>query len=176
MFQKKLDLVQSNLQEHFAVIKERNMIIRDKLSEYAGGKSLKGDEVVGWLGEIYGKILLGGKLVRDECQHDVETRRGWRVSVKTRKGKNKGWNLTSAIPKIEGSGCPTHLMFVHLNEDFLLERIWLYPWRVLRKLGRFMEHRVHGNLRSYRFSVQSPSDERYLVYPLIGDHWKSART
>ena len=44
--------------------------IREKLSGYADGKHLKGNELVGWLGEIYGKLLLDGKLVHDREEHD----------------------------------------------------------------------------------------------------------
>ena len=91
--------------------------IHQKLSSYADGKTLKGNELVGWLGEIYGKLLLDGKLVNDSEEHDLVTPAGWRVSVKTRKGFKSGWRQSSAIPKIEGQECPTHLLFAHLNDD-----------------------------------------------------------
>jgi len=35
-------------------------------------KTLKGNELVGWLGEIYTKIVLNGHLVDDSYEHDVE--------------------------------------------------------------------------------------------------------
>ncbi|MGH9822345.1 MAG: hypothetical protein ACREDR_03725 [Blastocatellia bacterium] len=44
--------------------------IRDKLLCYADGKYPKGDELVGWLGEIYGKLLCDGVLVDDSVDHD----------------------------------------------------------------------------------------------------------
>lgn len=40
--------------------------IREKLANYADEKSLKGYEIVGWLGEIYVKLLFDGHLVDDE--------------------------------------------------------------------------------------------------------------
>jgi hypothetical protein len=50
-----------------AAIQQR---IRERLSEHADGKNLKGNELVGWLGEIYGKILFDGRLVSDDKEHD----------------------------------------------------------------------------------------------------------
>ena len=87
-----------------------------------------------------------------------------RISVKARKGKAKGWNRTSDIPKIEGAACPTNLMFVHLNDDYSVDRIWLYPWEDLRKSGWFKEHIVRGSRRSFFFQVNLGSDEKYLIY------------
>src|ERR1700694_2614597 len=99
--------------------------IHMKLSEYADGKTLKGNELVGWLGEIYGKLLLDGTLVHDREEHDFVCSDGRKVSVKTRKGFGAGWRRTSAIPKIDGQHCPTHLLFVHLRDDYSIDRIWL---------------------------------------------------
>lgn len=64
--------------------------IRNKLTAYADGKTLKGNELVGWLGEIYGKLLLDGTLVHDREEHDFVCADGSRVSVKTRKGFGTG--------------------------------------------------------------------------------------
>jgi hypothetical protein len=44
--------------------------IQQRLVSEADGKTLKGNELVGWLGEIYGKMLMGGKLVSDREEHD----------------------------------------------------------------------------------------------------------
>ena len=164
MSRKELEQLELGLQKHFTAIKQEQTAIRKKLSLYANGKNLKGDELVGWLGEIYGKLILDGTLVSDEREHDFETKDGMLISVKARKGKAKGWNRTSAIPKIEGAHCPTHLMFVHLNDDYSVDRIWLYPWEDLRKSGRFKEHIVRGNWRSFFFQVNFGSDEKYLIY------------
>ncbi len=138
--------------------------IHKKLSDYADGKTLKGNELVGWLGEIYGKLLLNGKLVDDSEEHDLVTPTGWRVSVKTRKGFNVGWQRSSAIPKIEGEGCPSHLLFVHLSDDYSAERIWLYSWPELVAENRFTKHIVRGSHRSFIFSVDANKDKPRLVY------------
>jgi len=74
--------------------------IKKRLLVHADGKNLKGGELVGWLGEIYGKLLLGGTLVNDGKEHDFVSSDGRRISVKTRNGKNSGWKKSSAIPKI----------------------------------------------------------------------------
>lgn len=55
--------------------------IRDKLLDHADGKHLKGDELVGWLGEIYGKLLYDGTLVGDGEEHDFISNDCRRVSV-----------------------------------------------------------------------------------------------
>ena len=164
MSQKELEKLELELQKHLTAIKQEQTTIHKILTQYANGKNLKGDEIVGWLGEIYGKILLDGTLVSDDLEHDFETKNGMRISVKARKGKAKGWNRTSAIPKIEGANCPTHLMFVHLNDDYSVDRIWRYPWEDLRKSGRFKKHIVRGILRSFFFQVNPSSDERYLMH------------
>jgi hypothetical protein len=74
--------------------------IKKKLKAYSDGKTLKGDEIVRWYGEICCRELTGGRLVPDKYEHDVETPEGHKISVKTRKGMGSGWNATSAIPKI----------------------------------------------------------------------------
>src|SRR5690242_10386891 len=95
----------------FAGLASLQTKIRGMLTRYADRKTLKGNELVGWLGEIYGKLLLDGTLVHDREEHDFICVDGRRVSVKTRKGFGRGWQKTSAIPKFDGETCPTHLLF-----------------------------------------------------------------
>jgi hypothetical protein len=90
--------------------------IRQKLSAYADGKTLKGDELVGWLGETCGKLHLDGKLVDDSAEHDFVTPKDWRVSVTTRRGSKTGWQRSSAAPRIDGDGCRTHLLCAVRND------------------------------------------------------------
>ena len=135
--------------------------IRKELERYADGKELKGDEIVGWLGEIYAKLLLDGNLVPDDFKYDVQAGNK-KVAVKARKGRKSSWKRSSAIPKIEGRGCPTHLMFFHLNDDYSIDRVWLYPWTDLVKGKRFRKHIVRGNFRSYYFRVDVEKDNKYL--------------
>ncbi len=138
--------------------------IQDKLKEHSDDKVLKGNELVGWLGEIYTKIIFNGYLVDDSFEHDVESFDDLKISVKTRKGRNSGWTRSSAIPKIEGNECPTHLMFVHLNDNYSVSSMWLYPWQDLFTAGRFKKHIVRGNFRSYYMSVNKNKDGKYKIY------------
>lgn len=138
--------------------------IRERLSLHADGKTLKGNELVGWLGEIYGKLLFNGTLVDDREEHDFVASNDFRASVKTRKGWKSGWRQTSAIPKIEGTDCPTHLLFVHLNDDYSIDRIWLFHWEQLAADGRFKRHMVRGAQRSFIFAVDEERDKRFVVY------------
>ncbi|MBG0795168.1 hypothetical protein IYY11_17585 [Methylocystis sp. H62] len=147
--------------EELALLQSR---IRYRLISHADGKNLKGNELVGWLGEIYGKKLYSGTLVSDREEHDFTTDDGWKVSVKTRRGGNRGWNRSSAIPKVEGENCPTHLLFVHLDTNYCVARMWLFDWGELKATGRFQQHIVRGEPRSYIFSLREESDHKYLVY------------
>ena len=143
---------------------EIEIAIRDALIAHTDGKKLKGNERVGWLGETYIKIIFDGKMVHDSLEHDVETSSGWRISVKTRKGREKGWQRTSAIPKIDGSDCPTHLAFVNLDDNYAVNKIWLHEWSCLLADGRFKKHIVRKQHRSYIFSVNERRDAGSLIY------------
>lgn len=138
--------------------------ICERLSGYADGKRLKGNELVGWLGEIYGKLLLDGKLVHDREEHDFVCTDGALVSVKTRKGLGTGWQRISAIPKLDGRQCPTHLLFVHLHDDYSIDRIWLFPWSVLATKERFKSHTVRGSHRSFIFTLDEKKDKAHVIH------------
>jgi len=131
---------------------------------HADGKLLKGYELVGWLGEVYVKLLYDGRLVSDKYEHDVETKRGWRISVKTRRGNGSGWKQSSAIPRFEGEACPTHLASVHLCNNYRLDRIWLYSWPDLCASNRFKIKFVRGEFRSYIFKLDEGMDKDCLAY------------
>ena len=138
--------------------------IRTILTGYADGKILKGDELVGWLGEIYGKLRLDGTLVHDKEEHDIICTDGRRVSVKTRKGFRSGWRRTSAIPKFNGKTCPSHLLFVHLRDDYSIDRMWLFAWSDLVSTDRFKRHIVRGEHRSYIFTLNEVKDNANVIY------------
>jgi hypothetical protein len=159
--------LQSQLAGHFQQLGRIETLIREVLAAHADGKKLKGNERVGWLGEIYIKTLFGGKLVEDSFEHDVETSTGLRISVKTRKGCNNGWQRSSAIPKIEGPDCPTHLAFVRLDDTYTVDKVWLYEWSTLLQTGRFKKHIVREKMRSYIFQVNERNDKDFLIYSAI---------
>ena len=159
-----LDLHRS-LQEDFDAVYTGIKNIKCKLQEYTDGKTLKGDEIVGWYGEICCRQLTGGKLVPDNLEYDVLTPEGYKISVKARKGIGSGWNSTSAIPKIEiDEEAPTHLMFIHLSDDYSIKEIWLFKWEELHRTGRFLEHIVRGNRRSFLVRINPATDRKYLIY------------
>lgn len=160
----RMDRIEKDFAGLFTTLSMTQKKIRELLAEYSDGKVLKGDELVGWLGEIYTKIALDGFMVDDSFEHDVETSSGLTVSVKTRRGINSGWTRSSAIPKIEGEGVPSHLMFVHLNHEYVVNSMWLYPWHELLSAERFRKHNVRGNFRSYYMSVNPTKDAKYKVY------------
>ena len=165
MYPDVMNKLERDLHEHFTIIMREQSIIKKKLSLFADNKKLKGDEIVGWLGEIYGKLFFAGSLVNDSFEHDFETSSGFRISVKTRKGIGRGWNVTSAIPSIkEGKDCPTHLLFIHLNEDYTVDKMWFYPWSELLENNRFTTKTVRGKFRSYIFKVKIRDDDNYIIY------------
>lgn len=152
------------LRECFDQLCELQAQVKRTLVPHADGKPLKGYELVAWLGEVYVKLLYDGRLVSDRHEHDVETSRGWRISVKTRRGNESGWKQSSAIPKFEGEDCPTHLAFVHLHNNYRLDRIWLFRWPELCANNRFKQKLVRGEFRSYIFKLDEAKDQNYLVY------------
>jgi hypothetical protein len=137
--------------------------IRDKISTYANERKLKGNELVAWLGEIYVKLLYDGLLADETEEPDVYCKDGKQISVKTRKGVS-AWNRTSGIPRMYGDGIPTHLAFVHLHDNYALDRIWLFPWEDLIRNNRFKQKKVRGNELDYYFILNENRDLKYLVY------------
>lgn len=156
--------LEAECQSLFSKLADLQKEIQKKLEVHADGKNLKGNELVGWLGEIYGKLFFDGKLVDDREEHDFVSADGLQVSVKARKGWNSGWKRTSAIPKIKGGDCPTHLLFVHLNDDYSIDRMWLLDWRQLVTAERFKKHIVRGAHRSFIFTIDEVEDKSHVVY------------
>jgi len=161
---KEFQNVESEFKSLFSTLARTQERIRKELEAYADGKVLKGNELVGWLGEIYTKIIFSGRMVDDSFEHDVETSDGLRISVKTRKGTRSAWTRSSAIPKIEGTDCPTHLCFVHLDNNYSVSSIWHFPWSYLLDTDRFRKHMVRGNFRSYYMNVNPSRDEEFKIY------------
>lgn len=138
--------------------------IHEEIKEHADEKVLKGNERVGWLGEIYGKTLYGGKLVDDTHEHDFVANNGrMRVSVKTRKGRKKGWQKSGIVRSIDGEKTPTHFMFVHLNDNYSVDRIWNFPWTYLMQNGRLREKVVRNQMLGWQISIRDTLDGDYLI-------------
>ena len=170
MNDKKITEFYLKIQEHCNEIEARNKAIKTVLDTYANGKKLKGDELVGWLGEIYGKLILGGEIhAADDKDYDIFTE-DKRVSVKARKGDNAGWTRSSIIPRIDLTSAddPTHLLFVHLKNDYSLKSAWLFSWDWLVEKNRFIEKKVRGKFVGHYFSVKPEADIEFLCWPTDG--------
>jgi hypothetical protein len=163
---KTLALLEASLKDDFSLIKRATSSIKTKLQKFADGKDLKGDEITGWLGEVYGKLYFGGKLVPDNHDYDLLAQ-NMRISIKARKGYNKGWNISSTIPRIDGDDCPTHLAFVHFTDSYSLDRIWIFSWKELKEKQRFLKKKVHGLNRGYYIKIDSIRDEDNLSFRFI---------
>ncbi len=156
--------LESELLKKFNVLQSIQEEIVEILKNYSNGKVLKGNEIVGCLGEIYTKMIFGGFLVDDSNEHDVETKEGLKISVKTRKGRNSGWKQTSIIPKINGENTPTDLVFVNLRKDYTVNKIWRYKWSDLIEKNRFREKYVRGTFRGYYILVDEKGDIKNCIY------------
>lgn len=142
--------------------------IQDKIKEIllpmADGKQLRGNDIVGLLGEIYAVKMLSGKLLPDGKETDIDVPDcKMRVSVKARKetSDKNSWKQTSDIHKIEDSDC-THLIFLKFDKEYRIANVWLYPWEVVEK--RAEEHNSRGTMMGYIFRVNPKEDEKYLRY------------
>ncbi len=155
----------NSLKEDFITVQTGIKNIKEKLRSHSDGKTLKGDEIVGWYGEVCCRQITGGKLVPDNNEYDVVTPEGNKISVKTRKGYGSGWKTTSAIPKINiDEDSPTHLMFIHLAKDYSVKEIWLFEWDELLHNNRFIPHVVRGNRRAYIFRINPDIDHKNLIF------------
>lgn len=142
--------------------------IQDKIKEIllpmADGKQLRGNDIVGLLGEIYAVKMLSGKLLPDGKETDIDVPDcKMRVSVKARKetSDKNNWKQTSDIHKIKDSDC-THLMFIKFDKEYRVANVWLYPWEVVEK--RAEKHNSRGTMMGYIFRVNPKEDEKYLRY------------
>ena len=68
--------LENSLMPKLAAIAAARNDVHEVIQSLANGKKLKGDEIIGWLGEIYGKIWFGGELVDDSLEHDLLTEDG----------------------------------------------------------------------------------------------------
>jgi hypothetical protein len=160
--------LEKKLEDELRTVSQAVLRIRKVLEDLADGKALKGDELVAWLGEVYGKLLFGGTLVDESHEHDFTTSDGRRISVKARRDRNSGgsWRRSSGIPRIEGADCPTHLLFIRLDEDYRVREMWLHDWNALLKSERFKSHKVREVHRAYYFEVKEAADAQQKIYPV----------
>ncbi len=108
------------------------------------------------------KLLFDGLLADETKSMMFIAKTSKLISVKTRKGQT-GWSRSSGIPRTHGDDIPTHLAFVHLFENYALDRIWLFPWKDLIENNRFRK-KVRGNQLDYYFVLDERNDLKCVVY------------
>lgn len=158
-----LHAFETDLGEFFKSLVSITESIRQYIQKHTKRK-LKGDEIVGWLGEVYAKFLVDGEVeIDDSLDYDV-TAPSMRISVKARKGTQRNWNRTSSIPSNELSqeNGPTHLLFLQLNDDYRLKRAWLYDWNQVQPYFK----PVKAGSSMYYFKVKIERDRECLIYPI----------
>ena len=67
------------------------------------------------------------------------------------------------IRSVHGKNSPTHLLFVHLNNDYSIDRIWRFDWTYLDKKKRLREKKVRGVMIGWQFTVKDVRDKNYLI-------------
>jgi|AntRauTorckE5430_2_1112549.scaffolds.fasta_scaffold11770_3 hypothetical protein len=111
--------------------------VHNAIKPYTDGFSLKGNETVGWLGEMYAFQFFGGKIEKDSLSYDLTVTdsagKVEKLEVKTRRvtvGSN--WSTTGVIKlnQIANDGKfsvdigndqnPTHLVFIKLYNNYSL--------------------------------------------------------
>lgn len=163
----RLDKVKSKIEKDLDHLLNAQNKIKDLLKEFSDSKLLKGDELTGWLGEIYCKILFNGTLVDESNEHDfVEQVTGKKYAVKARKSDKRGWNVTSAISKIEGQDCPDFLLFIHFTISYEVKSIWKYEWQEIFRENRFKPKKVRGSNNRWVFIVSKKKDKKHLIYSI----------
>lgn len=127
------------------------------------GKKAKGDQLVSVLGEAAVAALTGGTVLPSEdTETDVLVGK-LRISVKTRRGNGKGWTQTSPISSNHPKAID-YLAFVHLNSSYLVNKIWLFPWKQLLKDGRVRSKKVRENSRGFLFHLSPQRDAPFLIF------------
>lgn len=163
-----LKVLEEGTKEYFQAVKRANEDVKRYLQGYiSSGRLHKGYEIVGWYGEIVTQELLGGVVIADDTKdYDVENiEKKERYSVKTRMGTKGNWKVTSLIPNNTiDNDSPTHLIFVHLDDEYKVESVWSYPWEYLVNNNRLRPKSVKGVVRGYTLTVKVSLDKQFLVF------------
>lgn len=127
----RIDDVFNLIKQELKELQEINERIVKKLSEHVDERKLKGNEIVGSLGELYAKSFFDGQITKeDTLEYDVIAD-DKKISVKTRRktDTSNSWVRTSHISSNQiTENSPTHLLFVQLKDNYEVNRMWLYPW------------------------------------------------
>ena len=80
-------------------------------------------------------------------------------------GTKGNWKVTSLIPNNTiDNDSPTHLIFVHLDDEYKVESVWSYPWEYLVNNNRLRPKSVKGVVRGYTLTVKVSLDKQFLVF------------
>ena len=134
--------------------------LQGKVQQHWDGNVLRGADPVAWLGLVYAKCLLNGRLLVRDQRRFIQTEEGGKVYVKTRKGQSSGWNQTGTMSDLLADDHPTHLLFIHLHDNYQVSSMWLYPWEYLQNSDRLISVRGGG----FRMMVDEGRDRNYRVY------------
>lgn len=162
----------TSIAEQLDVIAEAERRLKRILEStpWAGTRKFKGNEITGWLGELAVAAHLNGRVIeREDVTYDVVTTRpNRRISVKARRrlSGSASWRTSSLIsePKSEEKK-PTHLAFVVLDENYRVERIHLFPWKILTE-SELKTKSVRGKRRGLNFYLRSDREniKKYVLY------------
>lgn len=143
--------------------------------------SLKGNEVVGWLGELYAATLLGGEIESDDKSYDILVKGEAiceRIEVKTRRQsseKSNSWKRSGVI-SVDEKDSPTHVVFVKLDKDYRLDEMYKFGWQYLEKEDRLKEAKSNENKRGYYIVLAPTKQEEWMIYPKTGSNWSEKET
>jgi hypothetical protein len=129
--------------------------------------TLKGNEVVGWIGELYAATVQGGEIKSDSESYDIVRENGKKVEVKTRRQSKDGstsWKRSGVI-SVDADNPPDYLIFVKLNKDYQLEEMYEFPWSYLKDEERLKEAKSNDNLKGYYIMLAPTIQGEYKVYP-----------
>ena len=140
--------------------------ITNILSQFSNGYNRPRD-IVAWLGEIYVIRFLGGNKQPINSPYSIITNVDdaiWRVKVTTRKGSNySSWSESGAFNLNRDI---THIAFVHLDDNYNLNSIWLFTIEEIQ--GRNLLHKGNDKIA---FRIDISGDSQNQIFPIINNIW-----
>ncbi|NJC27158.1 hypothetical protein [Neolewinella antarctica] len=169
MAKKEMEKAQSELKTVLNELYKIHDKVHKEIQKQAPKFKLKGNETVGWLGEIYTAKFYGGEIVKDESSYDVivneDKEDEKRLEVKTRRRTSgSSWRNSGVIgfTKI-GEVPPTHLIFVILKNNYTIESIYEFEWDDV-STTRFRDSIVKKKVRGYFVRLLDTDNENHRRY------------
>ena len=136
------------------------------LQPLSNGRPRNGD-IVAFYGEILVHELFGGIKQQNNNPFSIVANQNsteFRIKVTTRVGNNIGWDESGKFLTNAGM---THVAFVHLNDDYSVDRIWLY------QIDFIINRQIEKGDNKIAFRIDEQNDANLLVFPNIGSVWQS---